>query len=138
MEGTTGRLFREFSFVVAGSVIISSLAALTFTPMLATKLLVKRERQSFFYRKTEPFFIGLNHLYERSLTAFLRRKWMALVIMPAAVLVVVLIWTSIPSEMAPMEDRSSITIRTSGPEGVTYEYMRDYTEATAGPGCRHG
>ena len=128
MEGTTGRLFREFSFVVAGSVIISSLAALTFTPMLATKLLVKRERQSFFYRKTEPFFIGLNHLYERSLTAFLRRKWMALVIMPAAVLVVVLIWTSIPSEMAPMEDRSSITIRTSGPEGVTYEYMRDYTE----------
>ena len=117
MEGTTGRLFREFSFVVAGSVIISSLAALTFTPMLATKLLVKRERQSFFYRKTEPFFIGLNHLYERSLTAFLRRKWMALVIMPAAVLVVVLIWTSIPSEMAPMEDRSSITIRTSGPEG---------------------
>ena len=128
MEGTTGRLFREFSFVVAGSVIISSLAALTFTPMLATKLLVKRERQSFFYRKTEPFFIGLNRFYERSLTAFLRRKWMALVIMPAAVLVVVLIWTSIPSEMAPMEDRSSITIRTSGPEGVTYEYMRDYTE----------
>lgn len=128
MEGTTGRLFREFSFVVAGSVIISSLAALTFTPMLATKLLVKRERQSFFYQKTEPFFIGLNRFYERSLTAFLRRKWMALVIMPAAVLVVVLIWTSIPSEMAPMEDRSSITIRTSGPEGVTYEYMRDYTE----------
>lgn len=128
MEGTTGRLFREFSFVVAGSVIISSLAALTFTPMLATKLLVKRERQSFFYRKTEPFFIGLNRFYERSLTTFLRRKWMALVIMPAAVLIVVLIWTSIPSEMAPMEDRSSITIRTSGPEGVTYEYMRDYTE----------
>lgn len=128
MEGTTGRLFREFSFVVAGSVIISSLAALTFTPMLATKLLVKRERQSFFYRKTEPFFIGLNRFYERSLTAFLHRKWMALVIMPAAVLIVVLIWTSIPSEMAPMEDRSSITIRTSGPEGVTYEYMRDYTE----------
>lgn len=128
MEGTTGRLFREFSFVVAGSVIISSLAALTFTPMLATKLLVKRERQSFFYRKTEPFFIGLNRFYERSLTAFLHRKWMALVIMPVAVLVVVLIWTSIPSEMAPMEDRSSITIRTSGPEGVTYEYMRDYTE----------
>ena len=51
MEGTSGRLFREFSFVVAGSVIISSFAALTFTPMLATKLLVKREKQSWFYRK---------------------------------------------------------------------------------------
>ena len=39
MEGTSGRLFREFSFVVAGSVLISAFAALTFTPMLATKLL---------------------------------------------------------------------------------------------------
>lgn len=38
------------------------------------------------------------------------------------------LWTTIPSEMAPLEDRSSITVRTTGPEGVTYEYMRDYTE----------
>ena len=38
------------------------------------------------------------------------------------------IWTATPAEMAPLEDRSSITVRTSGHEGVTYEYMRDYTE----------
>lgn len=43
MDGMTGRLFREFSIVISGSVIISSFAALTFTPMLATKLLIKRE-----------------------------------------------------------------------------------------------
>ena len=60
MEGTTGRLFREFSFVVAGSVIISSFAALTFTPMLATKLLVRRKEHNWFYRKTEPFFEGIH------------------------------------------------------------------------------
>lgn len=128
MEGTTGRLFREFSFVVAGSVIISSFAALTFTPMLATKLLVKRERKSAFYQRTEPFFTGLNRLYERSLAAFLRHRWLALVIMPVAIVASVLMWMSLPAEMAPMEDRSSISVRTSGPEGVTYEYMRDYTE----------
>ena len=63
MEGTTGRLFREFSIVVSGSVIISSFAALTFTPMLATKLLVKRKEKNWFYRKTEPFFEGLNKGY---------------------------------------------------------------------------
>lgn len=85
MEGTTGRLFREFSFVVAGSVIISSFAALTFTPMLATKLLVKRERQSWFYRKTEPFFDGLNRIYSRSLAAFLRHRSIAIVVMVIAV-----------------------------------------------------
>ena len=128
MEGTTGRLFREFSFVVAGSVIISAFAALTFTPMLATKLLVRREKQSWFYRKTEPFFDGLNHFYARTLNYFLNHRWMSICIMVVAIGLSAWMWTAIPSEMAPLEDRSSITIRTTGPEGVTYEYMRDYTE----------
>ena len=128
MEGTTGRLFREFSFVVAGSVIISSFAALTFTPMLATKLLVHREEQSWFYRKTEPFFDGLNRYYAKSLNWFLRRRYISIVIMVLSFIGIGWMWTNIPSEMAPLEDRSSITIRTMGAEGVTYEYMRDYTE----------
>ena len=128
MEGTTGRLFREFSFVVAGSVIISSFAALTFTPMLATKLLVRRKEKNWFYRKTEPFFEGLNRVYSRWLDAFLRRRWIAIVVMGVSLVAAIWMWVSVPAEMAPLEDRSSITIRTSGPEGVTYEYMRDYTE----------
>ncbi|MBQ5729578.1 MAG: efflux RND transporter permease subunit [Bacteroidaceae bacterium] len=128
MEGTTGRLFREFSFVVAGSVIISSFAALTFTPMLATKLLVRREEKNWLYRKTEPFFEGLNNIYGRMLDTVLRYRWASIVVMVLALAASIWMWTSIPSEMAPLEDRSSITIRTSGPEGVTYEYMRDYTE----------
>ncbi|NPD91566.1 efflux RND transporter permease subunit [Xylanibacter muris] len=128
MEGTTGRLFREFSFVVAGSVIISSFAALTFTPMLATKLLVRREKKNWLYRKSEPFFDGMNRIYSKWLTSFLKHRWTAVAIMGVALAACVLMWTSIPAEMAPLEDRSSITIRTSGPEGVTYEYMRDYTE----------
>ena len=128
MEGQTGRLFREFSFVVAGSVIISSFAALTITPMLATKLLVNREEKNWFYRKTEPFFEGLNNIYTRWLSAFLRRRWMAIPLMLVSLAACVAMWMNVPSEMAPLEDRSSITIRTMGPEGVTYEYMRDYTE----------
>lgn len=128
MEGTSGRLFREFSFVVAGSVIISSFAALTFTPMLATKILKRRKEQKWFYRKTEPFFVGLNNIYEKSLDAFLRKRWIAI---PVTIITFVLIgwlWSEIPSEMAPLEDRSQITITTRGAEGVSYEYMRDYTE----------
>ena len=54
MEGTTGRLFREFSIVVTGSVIISSFAALTFTPMLATKLLVKRKEKNCWETLVKP------------------------------------------------------------------------------------
>ncbi|WP_419510267.1 efflux RND transporter permease subunit [Alistipes sp.] len=128
MEGMTGRLFREFSMVISGAVVISTFAALTITPMLATKLLVRQERKSWFYSKTEPFFVGLNNLYSRTLAGFLRRRWLAI---PVVVLMIALIgwlWSAIPAEMAPLEDRSQISINTRGSEGATYEYLRDYTE----------
>ena len=128
MEGTTGRLFREFSIVVSGAVLISAFAALTFTPMLATKLLKRREKKNWFYRKTEPFFVGMNHYYSRSLDIFLRHRYLALPIIIVMLGIIGYLWISIPSEMAPLEDRSRITINTRGPEGVTYEFMRDYTE----------
>ncbi|MBE6287924.1 MAG: efflux RND transporter permease subunit [Mediterranea massiliensis] len=128
MEGTTGRLFREFSIVVSGAVIISSFAALTFTPMLATKLLVKREKQNWFYRKTEPFFEGMNSMYSRSLQIFLEKRWIAFPITIITLLLISYLWNTIPAEMAPLEDRSRININTRGAEGITYEYIRDYTE----------
>ncbi|MDR1810641.1 MAG: efflux RND transporter permease subunit, partial [Prevotella sp.] len=53
LQGMTGRLFREFSIVVSGAILISAFVALTFTPMLSTKLLKKRDSQTWFYRKTE-------------------------------------------------------------------------------------
>lgn len=128
MEGMTGRLFREFSIVLSGSVIISSFVALTFTPMLATKLLVRQEKKNWFYRKTEPFFEGMNRAYNKYLDIFLRKRYLAIPIVVLTLFIIGYLWSSIPSEMAPMEDRSSININTSGSEGVTYEYMRDYVE----------
>ncbi|MBE6334893.1 MAG: efflux RND transporter permease subunit [Bacteroidales bacterium] len=128
MEGSTGRLFKEFSIVVAGAVIISSFTALTFTPMLSTKLLKRRKEKSWFYNKTEPFFVGLNNWYAKSLDGFMKHRWIAIALTAVMLVVIVWLWNVIPAETAPLEDRSRITINTSGPEGVTYEYMRDYTE----------
>ena len=128
MEGTTGRLFREFSMVISGAVIISAFSALTFTPMLATKLLKQKKKKNAFYRATEPFFEGLNSIYERSLKYVLRHRMWILPLIALMLVLIVVLWGKIPSEMAPLEDRSMITINTRGAEGVTYEYIRDYTE----------
>lgn len=128
MEGTTGRLFREFSMVISGAVVISSFAALTFTPMLATKLLKQQKKKNAFYRITEPFFIGMNNMYSRSLQVVLRHRIWTLPVIVLMLGAIVYLWEAIPSEMAPLEDRSMITINTRGAEGVTYEYIRDYTE----------
>ena len=128
MEGTTGRLFREFSLVISGAVLISTFAALTITPMLATKLLVRQERKSWFYTATEPFFVWLNRFYSSTLASLLRRRWLALPFVALTLGLIGWLWSSIPAEMAPLEDRSQITINTRGSEGATYEYIRDYTE----------
>ena len=96
--------------------------------MLATKLLVRRKEKNWFYCKTEPFFEGLNSRYSKLLDKFLSKRSWAWVITAITIGVIFFLWNAVPSEMAPLEDRSRITVRTSGPEGVTYEYMRDYTE----------
>ena len=129
MEGMTGKLFIEFSLVISGAVIISTFAALTVTPMLASKILVRQEKKSWFYNKTEPFFVGLNNFYSNTLAAFLKVRWIAIPIVVVMLGVIGWLWTSIPAELAPLEDRSQITINTSGSEGATYEYLRDYTES---------
>ncbi len=128
MEGTTGRLFREFSMVISGAVIISSFAALTFTPMLATKLLKQRKEKNKFYTATEPFFVGLNNIYGRSLSYVLKHRVWTIPFMVVMTFLIFILWQVIPAEMAPLEDRSQITVNTRGAEGVTYEYIRDYTE----------
>ena len=60
LEGMTGRLFREFSIVISGAVLISSFVALSFVPMLSSKILKARRKKSRFYDLTEGMFEGMN------------------------------------------------------------------------------
>lgn len=128
LEGTTGRLFREFSIVITGAVIISSFVALTFTPMLSTKLLTRNVTDNWFYRATEPFFNGMINLYRRMLEHFMQYRWIAPVILIVFGVSVFFLWGVIPSEMAPLEDRSSLRIMSTAPEGATFAYMNRFTD----------
>ena len=131
LEGITGRLFREFSIVMAGAVGISAFLALSLTPMVSTKLLRHEKKHSWFFRKTENFFNKLNDAYKNSLNSFLRNRKYALMILVVSMGLIVLLWKFIPSEMAPLEDRSQITINTTATEGATYEFMLDYCDDLA-------
>ncbi|MBX3044477.1 MAG: efflux RND transporter permease subunit [Candidatus Kapabacteria bacterium] len=126
LEGLTGRLFREFGVVIAGAVIISSFVALTLTPMLSTKLLRRREKQSKIYEISEPFFVGLTDLYRSSLDWFMTKRWLAFVVILASGGMIYFIGAGLQSELAPMEDRSEMRIVVNGAEGSTYEFMGNY------------
>lgn len=131
LEGMTGRLFREFSLVIAGAVAISSFVALTLTPMLSTKLLKTRHKRGKFYNTTEKFFTTLNSAYRNSLDSFLEKKYMAFSILAAVFVLIFVLWKNIPAEMAPLEDRSQLSINTTTQEGATYEFTLDYIEEVA-------
>ena len=131
LEGITGRLFREFSIVMAGAVGISAFLALSLTPMVSTKFLKRESSHSWFYRKTERFFENLNNIYKSSLEKFLEHRKVALIILGAAFGLVILLWNVIPAEMAPLEDRSQITVNISATEGATYDFVLAYADDLA-------
>lgn len=122
LQGLTGRLFREFGAVICGAVVISSFVALTLTAMLSSRILKRRKIEPWFYRKTEPFFVGLTGLYRRMLGGFFRVRWMAFVIMGLAMGMVLFFGSKVPSELAPFEDRSRLRAVVSAPEGATFEF----------------
>lgn len=129
LSGITGRLFREFGVVLSGAVIISSFVALTLTPMLATKILKKRAgKHNFFYNFTEPFFIKLTEAYKNTLESFLNHRWMAFIVIICSLIAMYYFGKSIPSELAPLEDRSGMRVVSSAPEGTTFEAMSVYMD----------
>ncbi len=133
LQGITGRLFREFGIVVAGSVIISAFVSLTLTPMLSSRLLKGNHTKPWFYNVTEPFFVALTKGYESSLAAFIKIRWMAWVIMFSlfGIIYALFKYEAIPSELAPLEDRGGLRVNAVAPEGATFEYMLNYTDEMA-------
>ena len=125
LQGLTGRLFREFGVTIAGSVIISSFVALTLTPMLSARLLRRHDKPNWLYRVTEPFFVGMANGSGKVLAFVLNQRWIALVAMGLSIAIIVGLFNQIPTELAPLEDRSQMRLSATGPEGATFGYMED-------------
>jgi len=121
LSGLTGRLFREFGIVIAGAVAISAFVALTLSPMMCSKILKSSKAKNWLYRITEKYFVALTNAYSRGLNHFIRRRWVAVLIVIGAFAAIVVLFMNIKSELAPLEDRSRIMVRVSFPEGTAYE-----------------
>lgn len=126
LQGFVGRLFREFGVVLAGAVLISAFVSLTLTPVLNVKLSGKTFRHSRFYTATEPFFRGMENGYRRLLTAFMKVRWLAWLIVIGSFAMIFYIGKDLQSELAPMEDKSAFRLLVTAPEGTSYDAMDKY------------
>jgi len=123
LQGFTGRLFREFGIVLAGAVLISAFVSLTLTPVLNVKMGRADIKSLKFYQMTEPFFVGLDKGYRRWLGAFIKRRWIAPAIIISCLVVMVVLFKVLKSELAPLEDHSIIRTSITAPEGTDFDNM---------------
>ncbi len=131
LEGFVGRLFREFGVVLAAAVLISAFVSLTITPVLNVYLTRKDSSHGWFYMKTEPFFQGMENGYKHLLQQFMKVRWAAWLIILACAGTIGLILKNLKSEIAPLEDRSSIRFTATGAEGTSFKAMDNITSKFA-------
>lgn len=124
LEGFVGSLFREFGVVLAAAVMISAFVSLTITPVLNIYLHRKNTGKGWFYRKTEPFFEGMETGYNRFLKSFMRVRWIAWLIIITCLGIIYFTFTNLQTELAPMEDRNTIRFSLTAPEGTSYMQMQ--------------
>ncbi|MBK6496689.1 MAG: efflux RND transporter permease subunit [Saprospiraceae bacterium] len=126
LQGLTGRLFREFGVVVAGAVFVSAFVSLTLTPMMSSRLLRAGDHERGLYKWSEGFFVGMTNMYSKGLNWFFRIRWVAIIIMIISFWMMYQLGKSLPSELAPMEDKSRLSVNATAPEGTSFEFMNDF------------
>lgn len=131
LEGFVGSLFREFGIVVASAVLISAFVSLTITPVLNVYLHRKKAGHGWVYDKTEPFFTGMENGYKRLLTGFIKVRYVAWVLVLVCIGLIWFTYSNLQSELAPIEDRNSIRLNMTGPEGTSFDQMQQVTDQVA-------
>ncbi|MEK9968438.1 MAG: efflux RND transporter permease subunit, partial [Ferrovibrio sp.] len=126
MSGTTGRLFTEFAWALAGAVLVSGFVALTLSPMMCGRLLKHEEKHGRLFNMVEDALNGLTAGYGRFLRVTLKAR--PLVILTGIVFAGAsyFLFSALKPELSPIEDRGTIIGSFNGPEGATINYMEKY------------
>ncbi|EKV29827.1 Acriflavin resistance protein [Caenispirillum salinarum AK4] len=126
MEGRTGRLFTEFALTLAGAVLVSGFVALTLSPMMCSKLLRHEKKHSTIYNAIERVMVGMTNAYRAMLRVTLRANILVIGVALGVAGGAYVLFTQLPSELAPTEDRGTIIGIGIAPEGSTLDYSDKY------------
>ncbi len=125
--GLTGALFREFSFTLAGAVILSGIIALTITPAMSARILTTGQPARF-QRIVDHVFESLSNWYERRVSSSLDYRPVTLLIVASLIGVTGFMFVNTTSELAPEEDQGALFAILNAPRYATNEYMKLYTD----------
>ncbi len=126
LDGDLGKLFREFTIAISAAVILSSLTALTLSPMMGANFLKASDHKPWLSRKIDAGLVWLKERYRQLLLQWLGQPVLVFVIIVSALLGSVWLFNHLPEEFSPQEDRGSMFVRVNGPEGATFAQMSEY------------
>lgn len=124
--GVTGALFIEFAFTLAAAVIISGIIALTFSPMMTSKILDHRVLEKPLTKRIDRFFSSLQAKYQRLLHGVLEARSAVLFVVILILVSCYFMFTMIPSQLAPQEDQGSLKVAANAPVTATLNYLEKY------------
>ena len=128
LQGDIGRLFSEFALTLAAAVAISSLLALTLTPMMASKILKAGMHEGRLARAVQWALEHVRCVYRRLLERVLRLRLLVVALFLALIGGMLWLNAQLPNEYTPQEDRGNFWVLVNGPPGATYDYMLDYMD----------
>lgn len=123
IEGLTGDLFKEFAMVIIGTIIISTFVTLSLTPMMCSRILRKPKKEYGIARLVKQLITIIEAFYAKSLDWYMKKRLLSFPLMLASFIVIYLIGTTLPQELAPLEDKSKLRVNVSAPEGTSFEAM---------------
>ena len=129
LQGLTGRLFREFGIVIAGSVLISAFVSLTLTPMMSSRLIKVQSQHGVLYNSIESLLNRLLAAYRYSLRSFIKNPIPSLIVTIASFGMIWMFGKTLSSEIAPLQDKSRMRVSATAHEGATFEFMDEYVSS---------
>lgn len=127
VPGNVGRLFTEFALALAAAVGVSSIVALTLAPVLASRLLRRREEadKPWLRRVIERGNTRLTDGYRSALAWALAHRFGFVALCLALIAAIGALLARVPSEFAPTEDRGAFFVFLTAPEGSSFDYTSD-------------
>ncbi|WP_289060985.1 efflux RND transporter permease subunit [Alistipes ihumii] len=129
LSGITGQLYRQFTITIAVSVVISTIVALTLSPVMCSLFLKPGSgRKNRFFRRINFGLATGNRFYGRMIRASLKHSRR---MFTAFGIIMVGIWMMnrlVPSSFMPQEDQGYFTVELELPEGATIERTREVTD----------
>ena len=114
------------------AVIISSFVALSLSPMIASKVLVKKNIKSKVSQKFEVSLNKFRDFYKRTLLFWLKRKKEIIIFLITILVLTTSVFLYAPKELMPKEDRGAFFVIIKAPESSGFEYTSSKSEEIEG------